>query len=284
MKKLAIILDSFCGKSKNDVEKKKDMFFIPLQIEIENKTIKVGINKKNDEQIINLLDKEKKAKTSMPTPADILDVFKKTSNEYESVIYLPLSSAISGTARAAMGLAQDFNNVSVIETHLVGKSFFIIAQHLIKKSNEKNLNIEKIKSILANYIKNDLSQAYVIPWSFDNLIASGRISKIASNILEKFKVVPIISYEWDNKKLHNRGLKKSGKKAIDFAISKLISFILNKENFVFLITYTPGRKPAEIAEKILLEKKLEFITEKTSPIIDSVCGKNAISISAFKKI
>ena len=195
MKKLAIILDSFCARTKSEVEKNSSMFHISLQIEMNGQIFKAGVSKKEDAQIKELLLKKTPSKTSMPTPSDILKVFKKTSKEYENVIYFPLSSAISGTAKMAMGLAQDFDNVSVIESHLVGENLILFSNYLIRMVEKESASIDKVKAQIKEYIRNDVSQAFLVLMSLETLVKSGRLSGVASKILGKIKAIPIVSYE-----------------------------------------------------------------------------------------
>ena len=284
MKKLAIILDSFCARTKSEVEKNSGMFHISLQIEMNGQIFKAGVSKKEDAQIKALLLKKTPSKTSMPTPSDILKVFKKTSKEYENVIYFPLSSAISGTAKMAMGLAQDFDNVSVIESHLVGENLILFSNYLIRMVEKESASIDKVKAQIKEYIRNDVSQAFLVLMSLETLVKSGRLSGVASKILGKIKAIPIVSYEWDNKKLHSKGIKRSPRKAIEFAISKINKFIAGRPNFKYLISTTPDPEIRNIAKEVFNEHKYNYTIEECSPIIIAGVGLKAISISAFKVI
>ena len=61
--------------------------------------------------------------TSQPSPEDVLSCWKKALEEYEKVIYIPMSSALSSSCQSATIFAEDFDGrVLVADNHRISIS------------------------------------------------------------------------------------------------------------------------------------------------------------------
>lgn len=280
MKKLAIILDSFCGREKSQVEANENFYFIPLKVVIDGKEYKDGVDLPHTE-LLKLSNTAKEVKTSQPSPAEVEELFSKLSKEYEMVIYLSVGSALSGTFQTASMLAQEYKNIHVINNHLVGREFMEISHHLMSKANE--LLPAGILALAEDFIKN-AGATYVIPRDVDAFIRGGRLGKAVAFVLEKLKAVPIISYE-DEEKLHKKMVKRSGSSAIEYAIEKLTAMAQEQGNDVtFLICHTLDETFAKEAKHKLESQGYKVEYELTSAIINAHTGDGAHSIGFYKKI
>ena len=47
--------------------------------------------------------------TSQPSPVALLEQWRKILRDYEELVYIPMSSGLSGSCETALGLAQDYN-------------------------------------------------------------------------------------------------------------------------------------------------------------------------------
>ncbi|MGL5520358.1 MAG: DegV family protein, partial [Metamycoplasmataceae bacterium] len=96
MKKLAIILDSFSGKTEKYFEENyENVFFLPLQIFINGKQILEGRDK--DPELNDIIDKNNDIKTSLPVSQNIEEIANKVIDEYENVVCLFINSNLSST-------------------------------------------------------------------------------------------------------------------------------------------------------------------------------------------
>lgn len=123
MKKIAIILDSFCGRDKKTVEKISDHYFLPLRIIINGKEYYDDGSTLNAEELMKEANGADDVKTSQPSPAMTEELFETLSKEYENVIYLCLGSALSGTYQTASVISKEYKNVHVINNFMVGAAF-----------------------------------------------------------------------------------------------------------------------------------------------------------------
>ena len=280
MKKLAIILDSFSGRDKKTVEKMKDHYFLPLRIIIDGKEYYDDGLTKSAKELMAEANMAADVKTSQPSPGMVEELFKKLSKEYEGVIYLCLGSALSGTYQTAKVMAQDYDNVEVINNFLVGAAFEELSTHLVEEA-EKGATLNESVQTGTDYGK--MYPTYVVPKDNKAFIRSGRLGKAAAFMLQKMHAVPIIGFE-DTEKLHKKMIKRSGGKAIEYAIEKLLETIPNKDDVQFLVTHTLDEEFVKIAKTKFKEKGISNVkSELAAGIINAHTGDGAMSIGAYKK-
>lgn len=279
MKKLAIVLDSFCGKDKKQVEAHEDFYFIPLKAIIDGKEYLDGVDLPHT-KMLDLINKAKEVKTSQPAPATSVALIEDLSKKYETVIYLPIGSALSGTFQTAKMLANDFQNVYVLNNHLVGVEFIELGKHLIKLAQTKSE--KEVIAFAESYIK-ESGPKYVIPRDVDAFIKGGRLGKAIAFVLEKLKAVPIISFE-DEEKLHKKMVKRSGSSAIDYALDKLVPLAKEKGIKDFHICHTLDETFAKESKAKLEAQGFRVHYELTSSVINTHTGDGAHSIGFYKKL
>ena len=281
MKKLAIIVDSFCGKSKESVESINDFYYLPLKTILDGKEYIEGMTETN-EKLLEASYKAKDAKTSQPSPASVLDLYNKLSKRYEQIIYLPASSALSGAHDSAKAMSSDYNNIHVINNILVGTSLILRGKEAQEMYN--NSNIDKVIKFLEK--EGNYYSTYVVPKHNDAFIRGGRLGKTAAAILKKLKTVPIIGFE-DNVKLHKKMIKRSGKRAVQWAVDKIIkdySSELSDDKHEWLICHTTDMENVDLLINILKEYGYtNFVKELTSSVVAIHTGNGALSVGIRKK-
>lgn len=59
--------------------------------------------------------------SSQPSPAEVLDMWDKLLlSEYDELVYIPMSSGLSGSCQTAQVLAQDYEEkVQVVDNHRI---------------------------------------------------------------------------------------------------------------------------------------------------------------------
>lgn len=63
--------------------------------------------------------------TSQPSPADILETWDGILKEYESLVYLPMSSSLSSSYNTAEGLSKEYDGrVQVVDNRRISLSLY----------------------------------------------------------------------------------------------------------------------------------------------------------------
>lgn len=272
-----IISDSCCDLN-DKLKKIMNISIVPLNIQIGNKFIKYGEGSKK------LLEEMKNSliapKTSSPSPQKFIDAYKGI----DKVFVVTLSSKLSSTYNNAM-LAKDMflEEVSKKFIHVFDSKSAAIGQTLVSlklyEYLQQNLTENDIVEKVNQYIKE--MKTFFILDSFDNLIKSGRISKLAGKVATSLSINPIMrgNDEGDIELVKKvRGTKK--------ALAKLVEIIekegINTQNKILGITYCDCYDKAKRLKEMILEKiKFKDIVLIEAEHISSVYADSGGIVIAF---
>jgi len=282
MKKLAIVLDSFSGLYSEDMTKKQDIYFLNLQIEIEDKLILEGIEKPTKEIINIIRSGERKMTTSQPSTSLIQDLMKKLNSEYQNIIFLPIPKNMSGTHDALLNCSKDYNNNIVINNRFAGDDYINIAEKALLMS-KRGSSIEEIVSFIKN--TNEQTIGYIIPDELTSIIKSGRLRGIKKHIISSGNLSIIIKVA---EKMNISGIARSRNSAIKKVFNKLDKFCFentNAKGYVYKIIYSFGDINLKLVEKYIKEKKIEIKNiMKSSLSVLIHTGYGAIYIGVSPKL
>ena len=109
--KIALITDSASDMNKKFIEK-HNIKIIPLRILYKNKTYLDKIQLK-PEDMYDMLNDDILPKTSLPSAEDITSVLDEVKSEgYHNVLYIGLSSALSGTYNFVKLIGEEYNDIN----------------------------------------------------------------------------------------------------------------------------------------------------------------------------
>lgn len=283
MKKLAIVLDSFSGLYKKNIEKENEnIFFLSLQVEVDNEVIQEGIEVPT-QNLINKIRGGAKTSTSLPTLTYMQDLIEKLSSEYENVIFLPIPSYMSGTADTLSVFAKGHDNITIINNHFVGATYLEVAKHAVKMIEENNATFQEVVSFIKKTDENTIG--YVIPNELKSIIASGRLKGVKKHIITSGNFSLVIKIF---NKLSVSGISRSKKGAILKAFTKIEKFCLEnklREGYVYKIVYGYEDTLLKIAKEYIKENVLELGFEMKSSLSTFVhTGYGSIYIGVSPKI
>lgn len=203
MKSIGIVTDSHGGISQTEAEKLGVKILpMPLMIGEESFLENVSISR---EEFFERLNNGEKPATSQPSPEQVMNIWREALKEYETILYMPISSGLSGSCNTARMLAQEDEfegKVFVVDNGRISTPMhrsILDAVELI----EQGYDVEKIKDIL-EASKNEMS-IYIAVETLEHLKNGGRISGAAAAVGTALNIKPILSL--------NVGLLESYKKA-----------------------------------------------------------------------
>lgn len=210
--KIAILTDSGSDVLK---EESKDLFILPLLIQIEDKTYIDGIDINLDE-ILNLLDNHK-ITTSLPSPEDILKTLDEIKSlGYTHVIVSTISSGLSGTYNIVRMIIEDYEGleIALIDTKNISKASGYTTYRALELINEGK-KFEEIIPLL--YSSLDNHKVFFTVGTVEYLRRGGRIGLVAGAIAGVLHIKPVITCNVD-------GVYHSVKKTRGYhkAISKMV--------------------------------------------------------------
>ena len=146
MQNIAIVTDSNSGITQKQGEE-MGIYVVPMPFFIDDTMFLEDITldqKKFYEMLLN----DRKISTSMPSPGDIMDLWKKLLKDHDSVVYIPMSSGLSASCSTALSLAEEFDGrVQVVDNQRISVT---MRQSVIDAMNlrEAGRTAEQIKEIL----------------------------------------------------------------------------------------------------------------------------------------
>ena len=163
------------------------------------------------------LNADKKVSTSQPSPEAVMEFWREGLKEYEQIVYIPMSSGLSGSCGTAMMLAQDEEfegKVIVVDNGRVSTPLvraIMDAQEMI----EEGLSAEKIKEILE--AEKDKMSIYIAVETLEFLQKGGRISAATAAVGTVLNIKPILKLGVGILETYkkSRGMKKAKAEMLD---------------------------------------------------------------------
>ena len=186
---IRVITDSASDIEQNELE---GVTVIPMNVTIEGVTYRDGIDLSKDEFFEKLETSEVMPSTSLIPPQIFIDEYESVKEAGDEAIVLPVSAGLSGTYQSAMTAAEDFDNISVVETGLVTaplKLLVLLAIKLIKEGKSR----KEIVDILEKEKKRIVAFASVDTLKY--LHKGGRISKTVAIAGGLLNIKPILTLE-----------------------------------------------------------------------------------------
>lgn len=190
MKRIGIATDSHSGILPKDAEQMGIMVLpMPFYFEEECYYEEVSITRKDFFQFLN---EGKKVSTSQPSPEAVMNLWREALENYDEIVYMPMSSGLSGSCNTAKMLAG--------EDEFEGKVFVVdngrIATPLRRSIMdaielvEEGYDAAKIKGILEE--AKDEMAIYIAVETLEYLKKGGRISPAAAAIGTLLNIKPIL--------------------------------------------------------------------------------------------
>ncbi|MBO6022534.1 DegV family EDD domain-containing protein [bacterium] len=200
MKKVAYLYDSSSGIINDDVD--NDIFVVPNNIiYVVNNEIKSFAENVNisQQEIDDLLLQKKDLKTALVNPEVIKNKVLELLKQYQLVIYVPISYAISSTYDKAMIVMKEINEqfhetrFIVIKSNAVSYFATIVMDQVKKLYNGSNL--EEVQKTIDDQINKNYYCGILFVNNLDTLIKGGRIKKAKAALanLLNFKLLILMS-------------------------------------------------------------------------------------------
>ncbi len=139
--------------------------------------------------------------TSQPSLQSFLDVFEGAKDRGESVLYVSISSSLSGTyqtARAAASMV-DYDDIHIVDARRAAASAAekLLVWRACKLRDQGNLTAGEIAGELEKL--RDRVRLFACIDTLEYLVRGGRLSKLAGNLGSLLSIKPTISFTADGK-------------------------------------------------------------------------------------
>lgn len=163
------------------------------------------------EEFCERLDAGADVSTAQPVLGDLLDQWDELLETYDKILYVPMSSALSGSCETAMGMARDYDGkVLVVDNKRISISQRRSVMDALVMI-EHGLSAEEIKT----YLENDSYNAsiYLAVNTLELLKKSGRVTSAAAAIATIMNIKPVLTIQGGKLDSYSkeRGMKKAEK-------------------------------------------------------------------------
>lgn len=220
------------------------------------------------------------ATSSQPSVGDIIEAYESTDDE---ILVLPIGDGLSGTYQnmlSAAKLVPDSERIHIIDTKtLAGPQHYIVKKAL--ELRDRGYSVEDIKYELSATIESAVS--FVIPFDFNFLKRSGRLTPFAAKLGTIMKIVPVMTQTEDKKRITKFCIKTSKKAALDAIISRLRDLSAG-EGWLIFVCHGGVEEEAAATAEILRHSFENAVIESALLPPSLVChgGPGCILIQAVK--
>ena len=215
MKKVGVATDSHSGILPTQAEH-LGISVLPMPFYVEEECYYEGVSITR-EQFFQYLRDGKKVSTSQPSPEAVMEFWRECLKEYEELVYIPMSSGLSGSCHTAIMLSRDEEfegKVFVVDNGRVATPLHRSILDALEMV-EEGLNALQIKDAL-EAAKENMS-IYIAVESLENLKKGGRISPTAAALGTLLNIKPILKLGTEVLDTYkkSRGMKKARKEMIE---------------------------------------------------------------------
>lgn len=282
--KIALVTDSTANLSAAEIEK-YNIKVIPIPIYIDDKEYLEGINITSEELFESQRSGSSFPTTSQPKMGDLITTFDNFKDEgYDAIIYICLSSGISGSYSTLMGIAQNNPDYhlypfdSQITVRLQGYQVLAAAKMIEKDSYSPKEIIAKLAEI-----RSTVDELFIVD-DLNNLCRGGRLSNASAFIGSLLNIKPLLTFNDEAKIVAYdkvRSMKRAVKKIEQEALEKIKSLDIPEDKLRILIIQSNDAAQADEVMNYLKAEvpKAVFEMDEFSPVIATYLGEKSIGIT-----
>ena len=163
------------------------------------------------------LQADKKVSTSQPSPEEVMEFWREGLKEYEQIIYIPMSSGLSGSCGTAMMLSQDEEFEGKIHVVDNGRVSTPLVRSIMdaQEMAQEGLDAAEIKEVLE--AEKDKMSIYIAVETLTFLQKGGRISAATAAIGTMLNIKPILKLGVGLLETYkkSRGMKKAKREMLE---------------------------------------------------------------------
>lgn len=276
MKKYIIMTDSAADLSELEA-KQLDLRVVRLPLSVNERTYKEEIDL-TQSQLIQEMKNKAVVKTAQPVVGELLAQWENALSQAERILYIPLSSKLSGSFSSASALASQYEDrIVVVDAHLVAYPLQYVCTEA-RKHLDNGHSLEAVKDMIENQT---YMYAALIPDNLDYLRRGGRISSAAAALGNLLKITPILKVEDGGIDVLDK--VRTQKKAIQVALDSVTSV----DNYDHYHWYVVEADASELADTVAAQLQdmvsQPVVIRPIFPIIMAHTGPGTIGVGRVKK-
>ena len=191
------------------------IYVLPMPVIIEENSYLEGVDISH-KKLYEAMNQKKNISSSQPSPASVTGLWDRVfADGYEELVYLPMSSGLSGSCAYATQFSLDYNGkVQVVDDHRISfslKESVLDACYLASQG----LSAAEIKAKLEENALH--ASIYISVNSMEYLKKSGRVTPAAAAIASVIQLKPVLTIQGERLDSYAkvRGMKQARRKMLE---------------------------------------------------------------------
>jgi DegV family protein with EDD domain len=282
MSKVAILTDSNSGIT---IEESKEMgvYVLPMPFYINGELYYEEIDLSQDQFYEKLRQPDCKITTSMPIVGDLIDKWEELLENYDEVVYIPMSSGLSSSCATAIGLADDYDG----KVQVVNNQRISVTQKLsvveAKKMADRGSSAAEIRKFLED-TKFD-SSIYITVGTLEYLKKGGRLTPAVAAIGTLLRIKPVLTIQGE--KLDSFAKARTMKQAKQIMMDAIDKDMRERfhdpegKNCIISVAHTQEKEAAEEFRQELLERwpDREILIDPLSLSVSCHIGPGSLAVT-----
>lgn len=288
MSKVAVMTDSNSGITQNEA-KEMGITVLPMPFIIDGETCYEDISL-TQEQFYEKLAQNVDVSTSQPSVEDVLKYWDKALEDADEVVYIPMSSGLSGSCSTAQMLSQDYGGrVQVVDNQRISVTQRQSAMDAMELAG-RGMNAVQIRDLLEQ--EKMQSSIYIMLDTLSYLKKGGRITPAAAALGTALRLKPVLQIQGE--KLDAFTIARTKKQGVTKMINAMETDIKerfggldNIDNIHIEVAHTANEEAAREFVEELREHfgvKEEIICDPLSLSVSCHIGPGALAIACSKAI
>lgn len=253
-------------------------FFIQDELFLEGKTL-------SQEAFYEAQDAGKAVSTSQPSPADLTELWDHALSSHDTIVYIPMSSGLSGSCATAQMLAKDYEE----------KVFVVDNKRISATQRQSVLDALTLRDAgyTAEQIKNRLEETaldaniYLTVETLSYLKKGGRITPAAAALGSALNILPVLQIKGERLDAFRkvRGQKKAYHTMLE-AIRSDLAEEFQKEDVLIQTAYSGSPEKGAIWNQIVQDAFPEKHVENFVLPLSIAChtGPGTVGVTCMKPV
>lgn len=288
MSKVAVMTDSNSGITQNEA-KETGITVLPMPFIIDGKTYYEDISL-TQEEFYEKLAQNADVSTSQPSVEDVLKCWDKALEDADELVYIPMSSGLSGSCSTAQMLSRDYDGkVQVVDNQRISVTQRQSAMDALELAG-RGMNAAQIKELLEQ--EKLQSSIYIMLDTLTYLKKGGRITPAAAALGTALRLKPVLQIQGE--KLDAFTIARTKKQgvakminAMETDIKERFGGLDNIDNIHIEVAHTANEEAAREFVKELRKHfgvKEEIICDPLSLSVSCHIGPGALAVACSKAI
>lgn len=281
--RIAILTDTNSGLTPEEANR-LGVHLIAMPVVVNNKTYFEN-ESISQEEFFEWLHQGENISTSQPAPGILMDCWEELLMNYDEVLYIPMSSGLSGSCQTAAMFAEGYDGkIHVVDNHRISvtlRQSVVEANYLIQRG--------KTAQEIAAYLETDgpESSIYITVNTLELLKKSGRVTAAGAAVGTILNIKPVLQIQGGKLDAYRkvRGMRQAMQAMIEGLKQDQANRFPNQK-LVIRASYS-GDAELGIIWQDALQKSFPDISIGLDPLPISICchtGEGALGVGIMKDI